>query len=79
VRTVIEWSGQAVRSNIADILVGIKYRLMIGGTLITPQGSRSINTLLAAIDDSTEQMPRDLLFSGLRRLEPLGLGAGGSP
>jgi hypothetical protein len=63
VRTVIEWSGQAVRSDIADILVGIKYRLMIGGTLFTPQGSRSINTLLATIDDSTEQMPRDYCFS----------------
>jgi hypothetical protein len=63
VRTVVEWSGQAARSDITDILVGIKYRLMIGGTLITPQGSRSINTLLATIDDSTEQMPREYCFA----------------
>jgi hypothetical protein len=63
VRTVVEWSGQAARSDIADILVGIKYRLMIGGTLVTPQGSRSINTLVATIDDSTEQMPRDYCFA----------------
>jgi hypothetical protein len=49
VRTVVEWSGQAARSDIADILVGIKYRLMIGGALVTPQGGRSINTLVATI------------------------------
>jgi hypothetical protein len=45
------------------LLYGWTVSHLIGGTLITPQGSRSINTLVATIDDSTEQMPRDYCFA----------------
>lgn len=63
IRTVIEWPGHTVRSNVIDLLVGVKVRLMLGGKLITPDGTRPINTLLATIDDSTEHMPLDYCFT----------------
>ena len=63
VRTVVEWTGHTERSKPVDLFVGIKVRLMIGGTLITPDGSRPIHTLLATIDDSTATMPKGYCFN----------------
>ncbi|MUZ65038.1 hypothetical protein [Agrobacterium vitis] len=63
IRTVIEWPGKIARSDAVDVAVGVKVQLMIGGTLVTPEGTRSINTLIATIDDSTEQMPPEYCFS----------------
>lgn len=75
VRTVIEWPGHTVRSVPTDLLVGIRVQLMIGGTFITPEGSRPINHLIATIDDSTEHMPHDYCFTanlvGWRRMNAL--------
>jgi hypothetical protein len=62
IRTVVEWSGHTVRSNPIDLPVGIKVRLMIGGTLVTPKATRPIHTLVATIDDSTEHMPNGYCF-----------------
>jgi hypothetical protein len=62
-RTVIEWPGKIVRSDAVDLAVGVKVQLMIGGTLVTPDGTRSINTIIATIDDSTEHMPPDYCFA----------------
>ena len=75
IRTVVEWSGHTVRSNPIDLPVGIKVRLMIGGTLVTPEATRPINTLIATIDDSTEHMPNgycfNVDFAGWNRSGPL--------
>jgi hypothetical protein len=75
IRTVVEWPGHTVRSGVVELLVGLKVRLMIDGKLVTPDGTRSINTLVATIDDSTEHMPTNYCFTvdfaGWNRSGPL--------
>jgi hypothetical protein len=64
IRSVVAWPGHEVRSkNAVNVFVGVKVRLMVGGTLVTPNETRSINTLYATIDDSTEQMPSNYCFA----------------
>jgi hypothetical protein len=75
IRTVVEWPGHTVRSGVVELLVGLKIRLMIGGKLVTPDSTRSINTLVATIDDSTEHIPQNYCFAvdfaGWNRSGPL--------
>ena len=50
------------QSEVVDLLVGIRVQLMLGGKLITPGGSQTVNTLMATIDESTEFMPDNYCF-----------------
>lgn len=67
VRAIIETSQSTFHSQDVGLLVGIQVSLSIGAKLITPkkgEGIRTINQLIATIDDSTEKMPKNYCFSG---------------
>jgi hypothetical protein len=65
IRSVIEWTGGTSLSDSRDFFVGIEVELRFGGRALFPDGKqRTVHTLLATIDHSTEQIPRDYSFSG---------------
>ena len=65
VRSVIEWPGVTSASEPKDIAVGIEVDLLLYGKLVTPDGGeRTIHTLFATIDRSTQALPEDYAFKG---------------
>jgi hypothetical protein len=64
IRSVIEWSSNSSISESKDLLVGIEIDLLLNGRLVTPNGrQRTIDTMFATIDQSTEHLPQDYCFS----------------
>ncbi len=64
IRSVIEWSANTSVSESKDLLVGIEIDLLLNGRLVTPHGKqRTIHTLFATIDQSTEHLPQDYCFN----------------
>jgi hypothetical protein len=64
IRAVVEWSTNRSASPTVDLRVGIEVQLLLFGRLITPTGkSRTIHTLLATIDESTEGFPPNYCFT----------------
>jgi hypothetical protein len=65
IRSVIEWPGGRSESDPKEMKVGIEVELRFNGTLLASDGTkRAINTLLATIDRSTENLPHDYEFKG---------------
>lgn len=63
IRSVIEWSSNTSVSEIKDLLVGIDVELLLNGRLVTPDGKdRTIQSLFAYIDQSTENLPQNYCF-----------------
>jgi len=64
IRSVVEWSANTSVSESKDLLVGIEIDLLLNGRLVTPNGKqRTIHTLFATIDQSTEQLPQNYCFN----------------
>ena len=64
IRSVIEWPAHTSVSEIKDLLVGIEIDLHLNGRLFTPDGKeRTIHTMFATIDQSTEHLPQNYCFS----------------
>jgi hypothetical protein len=64
IRTVIEWSSGRSESAAKPLAVGIEVELALFGKLLTPDGhDRTIHTLLATIDESTETFPPNYCFN----------------
>lgn len=64
IRTVIEWSSGRSNSEAKPLAVGIDVELALFEKLLSPTGpDRTIHTLLATIDQSTETFPANYCFS----------------
>lgn len=65
IRSVLEWPGGRTASEPKEMRVGIEVELHFSGTLVSTNGNkRTIHTLFATIDRSTENLPRNYEFTG---------------
>jgi hypothetical protein len=64
IRSVVEWSAGTSVSATQDLLVGVEIELLLNGRLVTPAGKdRTIHTMFATFDQSTEHLPPNYCFS----------------
>lgn len=64
IRSVVEWSANRSVSETKELIVGIEVQLLLFERLIAPKGKpRTIHTLLATIDDSTDGFPQNYCFN----------------